>query len=1049
MDQKELFRNPPAAYRGKPFWAWNGRLEEKELLRQIDVFQEMGFGGFFMHSRTGLETEYLGKEWFEDTSACIRYAEKKKLEPWLYDEDRWPSGSAGGMATAKRKYRASFLEAEQKDRIDWEKEAEETNGKGKERIACFACRMEGCSFSRKRRLETGDALQDGETALLFSVVEAPCREVYNGNTYLDTMNPEAVKYFIELTHERYAAGLSEEDFEKVCGIFTDEPHRGSLFTSFNGGREEWVPYTPKLFETFQEMYGYDLREFLPELFFREKGQRLSRVTYHYIALCQELFLDSFARPIQEWCAKHRMKLTGHVLHEDSLIAQTLMQGSLMRFYECMDIPGIDHLLRDNRCFWIVKQAVSVAKQFKKPWVLSELYGATGWKSTLEEYKQIGDWQALFGINLRCPHLAWYTMKGEAKRDYPASISFHLAGWKEYRYLEDYFSRLHVFLEQGEEKEGMLVISPVESVWARSSSGAYDGLESRDAVINQIENDYEKLFEILTRNQIGFDYGDEGILASHGSVQDGILKVGACRYHGVIICGMQTIRSSTLLLLRQMEGTGGTVIFAGDVPAYMDVLPSREAAALAEKCIRVPMEENQIVKACEQERTLIVSGEGRKDILVCRRKNGSRTYYMMLNQNRKEWRKHIVIRFEHLEELEEWNARTGEVTSIPVSTVLGRTGTYTEYILDFAPGGEKLLCAKASCTLQTGGETYASEKKPGGTAVNAYQYGDSAANPVLEKQARVQSIPLPESNFFRLSEKNLCVLDRVSVCFHSVDGKEYRLGKMEVLRAEREMRRILRHPMRGGEMLQPWYSMKYKKNTKERQQVAIKYSFRIQKKTGMLTLVLENTEQILRIRINRMEVPLSFQKKWIDVCFGQIELSEDLLREGENEIEILQEFNGQDGLEAAYLQGDFSVYLEDGKNPVLGEIPKKLEWGDITQQGFPFYSGIVTYCIPEQEEYQGRMRITAGSWTGWTMSFMDVCGSEHFAGFAPYMVCCDGLREIRLFLTRKNTFGPLHEREPNPELCEPDSFLTSGKKWSKAYVLQAQGIMEPPKLELIE
>ena len=156
MDQKELFRNPPAAYRGKPFWAWNGRLEEKELLRQIDVFQEMGFGGFFMHSRTGLETEYLGKEWFEDTSACIRYAEKKKLEPWLYDEDRWPSGSAGGMATAKRKYRASFLEAEQKDRIDWEKEAEETG----ERLAwlqylwavpVLAVILAGAAFCRRKK----------------------------------------------------------------------------------------------------------------------------------------------------------------------------------------------------------------------------------------------------------------------------------------------------------------------------------------------------------------------------------------------------------------------------------------------------------------------------------------------------------------------------------------------------------------------------------------------------------------------------------------------------------------------------------------------------------------------------------------------------------------------------------------------------------------------------------------------------------------------------------------------------------------------------------
>ena len=49
--------NPGAEYRGKPFWSWNGALEEEELLRQIDVMKEMGFGGYFMHSRTGLITE--------------------------------------------------------------------------------------------------------------------------------------------------------------------------------------------------------------------------------------------------------------------------------------------------------------------------------------------------------------------------------------------------------------------------------------------------------------------------------------------------------------------------------------------------------------------------------------------------------------------------------------------------------------------------------------------------------------------------------------------------------------------------------------------------------------------------------------------------------------------------------------------------------------------------------------------------------------------------------------------------------------------------------
>ena len=56
---KELFENPTSEYRGAPFWAWNCKLEREELLRQIDVLREMGFGGFHMHVRSGLDSEYL------------------------------------------------------------------------------------------------------------------------------------------------------------------------------------------------------------------------------------------------------------------------------------------------------------------------------------------------------------------------------------------------------------------------------------------------------------------------------------------------------------------------------------------------------------------------------------------------------------------------------------------------------------------------------------------------------------------------------------------------------------------------------------------------------------------------------------------------------------------------------------------------------------------------------------------------------------------------------------------------------------------------------
>lgn len=83
-----IFKYPGPEWRGKPFWCWNGKLEKRELIRQIHIIKEMGIGGFFMHSRTGLETEYLGKEWFELINTCIREGRELGLESWLYDEDR-------------------------------------------------------------------------------------------------------------------------------------------------------------------------------------------------------------------------------------------------------------------------------------------------------------------------------------------------------------------------------------------------------------------------------------------------------------------------------------------------------------------------------------------------------------------------------------------------------------------------------------------------------------------------------------------------------------------------------------------------------------------------------------------------------------------------------------------------------------------------------------------------------------------------------------------------------------------------------------------------
>ena len=105
----EVFKNPTKEYRGAPFWGWNGKLDKQILAEQIDVLKEMGFGGFHIHSRIGLATEYLGEEFMDCVKFCNEYAKSKDMLCWLYDEDKWPSGYGGGMVTENQEFAARYL----------------------------------------------------------------------------------------------------------------------------------------------------------------------------------------------------------------------------------------------------------------------------------------------------------------------------------------------------------------------------------------------------------------------------------------------------------------------------------------------------------------------------------------------------------------------------------------------------------------------------------------------------------------------------------------------------------------------------------------------------------------------------------------------------------------------------------------------------------------------------------------------------------------------------------------------------------------------------
>ena len=91
-----VFSDPPSEYRSDPFWVWNKDVSKEDIDRTLHDYKKRGFGGVFLHPRYGLMTEYLSPHWFDLVKYSRDVAKKLDMQLWIYDEDSYPSGFAGG-----------------------------------------------------------------------------------------------------------------------------------------------------------------------------------------------------------------------------------------------------------------------------------------------------------------------------------------------------------------------------------------------------------------------------------------------------------------------------------------------------------------------------------------------------------------------------------------------------------------------------------------------------------------------------------------------------------------------------------------------------------------------------------------------------------------------------------------------------------------------------------------------------------------------------------------------------------------------------------------
>lgn len=1042
MNRKLLqeFCQPGSEYRGAPFWAWNGKLEQKELRRQVRVMHRMGLGGFFMHSRVGLSTPYLSNEWFECVNTCIDEAEKLGMNAWLYDEDRWPSGAAGGLVTKDPKYRQRQLVLDQYKgprRFKWTKDI----------LAAFTAKVKGPNAREVRQLVKGkrpSRLLKGETILAFKVRKEDCSDWYNGYTYLDTMSHEAVAKFIKVTHEAYRKHCGKYFGRWVPGIFTDEPNHGSKFGNW-GADTMVVPWTDRLPVIFKKRYGYDLLPHLPEIFFDVEGQAITPARYHYHDCVTHLFVDAFARQIGEWCDKNKLQHSGHVLCEETLCSQTNMVGSCMRFYEHMQVPGMDILTEHSREYNTAKQVSSAARQFGRKWRLTETYGCTGWDFPFVGHKAIGDWQAALGINLRCQHLSWYTMEGEAKRDFPAGIFYQSPWWELYPKVEDYFARVNAVMTQGNEVRDLLVIHPVESMWTLCRKGW-----TKNPEVHAYDTMFMAMRDSLLAENIDFDYGDEDIIARHGriiAVNNGIptLMVAKAPYKAVVVPPLLTIRGTTLKLLKKFKAAGGVVVFAGTVAEYLDAKPSKAVREFAATCIKTPAKGSGLAVAVEKaaRRISITDTHGRQIIpaLHLLREDKNAFYLFVCNTGHKPGQ---------LRGLHDKTFARDRKVGFPDVRIRGFIGCKGQP-LELDPDTGQIFSAEA--THNKGGLEIRTTLPPIGSRLFVIPKNKGEKKYTARKALKtIRSAKIDCAKLaVTLSENNNLVLDRPQYRIGNGPWK----GPREILAIDREIRETLGVDKRGGAMVQPW--ARKRSGASKRVAVTLKYNFEIKEiPSGNLFLALEQPKAF-QVIINGMSISTDAECGWwCDRSLRKLSIDQSLLHKGKNEIVLACDYTDEHpGLEIIYLLGAFGVKV-NGTDVAITSAPAALKLGDWCRQGLAFYSGSVSYCktispklkknehifvqIPEYRGVAVRV-LTNGKEAGiiaWEPNEVDI---TELVGEDPAQL------RIEVIGHRRNSHGPHHWAEKWPNWTGPGQYHveTDDKNWYEGYQLVPCGLMRSPKL----
>jgi hypothetical protein len=968
------FAQPSKEYGTAPLWVWNTKVTREMIDRSLAELKDKGFGGVFIHPRPGMVTEYLSDDWFGLYRYSVDKAKELDMNVWIYDENSYPSGFAGGHVPEQMP--ESYNQGQGLKLTKAETLPDDAEN-------YFICMKEENGKYTDITAKLKDEAGKKGAYYLFAKTWYGKSEWYGGYSYVDVIYPGVTQKFIEVTLSGYEKAIGDEFGKTVPGCFTDEPNIQSP-----GG----IRWTPDLFDVFQQRWGYDLKAVLPALY--EETGDWKTIRHNYLQTLLQLFVDRWAKPYHDYCEAHNLKFTGHYWEHGW---PDMSEGpDNMAMYAWHQQPAIDMLF--NRFdesspqaqfgnVRSVKELSSVANQMGYRRTLSETYGGGAWEETFRDFKRLGDWEYALGVNFMNQHIADLSIAGARKYDYPPIFSDASPWWAYYGYINRHFARLSMALSAGEQLNDILILEPTTSIWQ------YYAYNNSNPKFREIGKAFQTFITTLEKAQVEYDLGSENIIKDQGTAAKGKFVINKRAYSKVVIPPMtENLDAPTFELLKAFAEQGGTIL-AFSTPAVLDGKPDAELEKFFAGDSHVRRFEaltgDIIGKEFATENVAFTKQGG--NLFHHRRVMTDGQVLFLVNSSLDEATKgSVTVKGKDALSL---NTLTGEITDYPETA----DGKNIRLDYDIPPAGSLLL--------------YVFDRKQNGFA----QPVAAGTYTAVQEASPVKAIP---------QGKNVLTID---FCDLQLGGETF--ADLHIYDAADKV--FKHHGFTSGN---PWNtSVQYKNQTVSRDTLKTggfkaTYRFTVAGDFDLsdMQAVVERPE-LYKVTLNGAEIKPEAGKWYLDRELGIFNIGH-AVKKGVNSLAIeLSPMRIMAEIEQVLILGTFTVQSA-AKGWTIQAPASSFTTGSWKAQGWNFYPGVVSYIKNyEIDNLAAAYCVSLGEWSG-TVAEVVVNGeSAGIIGFEPYRVDVTGKLkkgtnaiEVKVVGSNKNLLGPFHNH-PKPGLASPWDF----------------------------